>query len=538
MKTQQERTFRGWWLILPLVVIFLSALFFQPQLWPGGAGIQPHDTITKTEEKNPQGQQKKANIARLTTETKSEPGKTLWDWLSLLGVPITLAFLTFSFQQELQRTASEAAEQQRVLTTKEFNQRQELADAATAQRQKIAEDADIRQRELAEDEKLEEALGAYFDRMSSLLIDKNMTAIKHKSLSGLLTPDDSEVVQLDASLDVIRTRTLIILQRFKNDKERKAIVIQFLSEAKFISLFDLNLSSADLSGADLSRFDISSANLNSADLSGAILNTFSNLSYTILYNANLSCANLSTANLQHAELTAANLSKANLIKADLRYANLSDSCLTINGTFVRRSDVAYMATFRQRGIKPTYASGTNLSGADLSDANLSHANLSGAILTVYSDSISNTAIQTNLSNAILSSADLSGADLSGTILRGAALIKANLSGAKINGGNLSNAILSGANLSHANLSGADLSGANLSDTFFDRDGSLVNDPRISGADLSGADLSGADLGKANLTKMRNYTPEQIKSARNWQSALYNGKPLSDPENIQQLRLDA
>jgi uncharacterized protein YjbI with pentapeptide repeats len=523
MKTQQEqpenrqeRTFRAWWLILPLGLIILSAGFFQPQLWPGGVGFAPEKTVTTTVEKAPQQMQKRAKITKIIEETKYDPGKTLWDWLSLLGVPLTLAIVGFWFQKIQQKAAIEVAEQQRI-----------LADAATAQRQK-----------LAEDEKLEEALGAYFDRISSLLIDKNMKAIKHKSLSGLLTPDDSEVVQLEASLDVIRTRTITILRRFKNDKERKAIVIQFLSEAEFISLFNLNLSSADLSGADLSRTDISGANLNCADLSGAILNTFSNLSYTILYKANLSCADLSNAILQYAELTTANLSKAKLIKADLSYANLSNKYLAKNGILIRRSDVADIATFRQGGGEIVHASGANLSGADLSDANLSGAQLSGAILTVYSDSSSNTAIQTNLSNAILSKADLSDADLSDADLSGAALINANLSGAKITDGNLSNAILSGANLNGANLSGANLSGANLSDTFFERDGSLMKDPRISGADLSGADLSGADLSKANLTNIRSHTSEQIKSARNWQNALYNGKPLSDPENIQQLRLDA
>ena len=66
--------------------------------------------------------------------------------------------------------------------------------------------------------------------------------------------------------------------------------------------------------------------------------------------------------------------------------------------------------------------------------------------------------------------------------------------------------MSGVDLSGANLSGADLSRADLSRA------------NLYGANLSGADLSGADLSRA-----RNLTLKQIKSALNWENAIYKVK---------------
>jgi hypothetical protein len=84
--------------------------------------------------------------APLRTVT-SEPGKTLWDWLSLLGVPLSLAGLGYGLQQ---------------------------------QQQKRAETLSKEQREIAADEAKEEVLQAYIDRLSSLLVDKNVLEIASK----------------------------------------------------------------------------------------------------------------------------------------------------------------------------------------------------------------------------------------------------------------------------------------------------------------------------------------------------------------------
>ncbi|WP_414518322.1 pentapeptide repeat-containing protein [Nostoc sp. PCC 9305] len=185
--------------------------------------------------------------------------------------------------------------------------------------------------------------------------------------------------------------------------------------------------------------------------------------------ANLSRANLSDADLRSADLSRADLSRANLNGANLSSANLSDANLSrayLNG--------AYLSA--------------NLSGANLSDANLSYADLNSANLS-----------DANLSGANLSDADLSSADLSAANLR-----SANLSDADLSGANLSSANLSAANLRGANLRGADLRGSYLSS-----------------ANLSAANLSGADLRSAYLSDANNLTPEQVKSAKNWDKAKYD-----------------
>jgi hypothetical protein len=74
-------------------------------------------------------------------------GKTVWNWLELLGVPLALAVLGYILQQ---------------------------------QQQKRAETLSKEQREIAADEAKEEILQGYFDRLSTLLVDKNILAIATK----------------------------------------------------------------------------------------------------------------------------------------------------------------------------------------------------------------------------------------------------------------------------------------------------------------------------------------------------------------------
>jgi Pentapeptide repeats (8 copies) len=253
------------WLITILALTVILGLL-QPTLWPGGSGIGKDQSIsTKSVEtvvKDAQG-----NTTKTIETTKNDDGKTIWDWLSLLGVPTSLAILGYRLQQIQQKRAEEVARAQR-------NRDEALAKE---------------QRQIAADETKEEVLQVYFDRLSGLLVDKNLMAIAAKG---------------NQATDVIRTRTLSILRRFENDSERKTSVIRFLIEADFVSKLRLNLSGADLSGADLSDTDLSGANLSSTNLNSA------NLSDTDLVNTNLGDANLSDAYLANANLHRAILSGA------------------------------------------------------------------------------------------------------------------------------------------------------------------------------------------------------------------------------------
>ena len=303
-------------------------------------------------------------------------GKTVWDFLQLLIVPLMLVAigLVFSLQQD--------ARQQRV-----EDQRAEA------------------ERELAEQRAQDEALQAYLDQMSQLILERKLLEVEQ----GHPVHEPGDPVH---TLAQARTSTAIL----RLDAEHNESVTRFLinsglaesSEASARLLREITLSHATLSDAYLPNTD-----LIYADLSGANLR-----------DADLYDADLSGANLRGADLSSADLSGANLFVADLTNANLSDA-------FLRDAD---------------------LKGADLSGANLNGANLTNADL---SDGW-NPKREANLSGTGASYVHPFGANLSGAKLSGAYLNRANL-----NGADLSGADLSGAHLMFADLHDADLRKVNL-----------------------------------------------------------------------------
>lgn len=260
-------------------------------------------------------------------------GKTVWDWLSLLGVPLTLAILGYILQQQERNRAEILKEQER----------------------ERAEKLSREQREIAANEAKEEILQVYFDRLSTLLVDKNILAIAAKVHSPqekqgddqpTITITSEERELLDSAVDVIRARTLSILRRFEGDADGKTSVIRFLLESEVIGKAKLNLNGADLreidlahaelflaklAGANLFQADLFQANLFRAELIGANL-TGADLRYANLTEACLILANLAGADLHNANLRGAALGDANLIGADLTGANLTGAVRYMGGT--------------------------------------------------------------------------------------------------------------------------------------------------------------------------------------------------------------
>jgi hypothetical protein len=196
-------------------------------------------------------------------------GKTVWDLLQLLIVPLALVVISFVFTLQ-QDARQQAIEDQR-------------AEA---------------ERELAEQRAQDEALQAYLDQMSSLLLEQDLRT----------SEEESEVRTL------AEARTLTALQRL--DANHNRIILRFLREAKLISggrsvvrLTFADLKGADLKGADLNSIDLEGADLRGADLRGA------NLSYTYLHQAHLEGANLQGADLRGAVLTDAKVIDDQLAEA-------------------------------------------------------------------------------------------------------------------------------------------------------------------------------------------------------------------------------
>ena len=225
--------------------------------------------------------------------------KTLWDWLQLLIIPVVLAIAGFWLSQIQKRREERITQGQ-----KEVEQ------------------------EVATDNQRESLLQAYIDKMSELLVEKQL----HKS-----APENE-------LREIARVRTLTVLSRL--DGPRKRSVLQFLHEA---SLIDKDKHIIDLRGADLRGAKLSEATLFAADLRGVDLRG-ANLFTADLRGADLGGANLFTADLSGAKLSGVNLCGTDLSGADLRRANLSQANLS------------------QANLSQANLSGATLDGANLGDA--------------------------------------------------------------------------------------------------------------------------------------------------------------------------
>jgi uncharacterized protein YjbI with pentapeptide repeats/cell division protein FtsB len=212
------------------------------------------------------------------------------------------------------------------------------------------------ERELAEQRAQDEALQAYLDQMSQLILDRKLLEVEQ----GVPVHEPGDPVH---TLAQARTSTAIL----RLDSEHNESVTHFLinsglsvrTKDSVRLLRGSTLSHATLSGAHLPNADLGDADLIGADLSNALLLNAN------LIGADLSGADLSNALLDNADLVA-HLPHADLSGADLIGADLSEA---------------------------------NLFSADLSDANLIGADLSRSVLD-----------NANLSNAVLDNANLGGAD--------------------------------------------------------------------------------------------------------------------------------
>jgi uncharacterized protein YjbI with pentapeptide repeats len=237
-------------------------------------------------------------------------GKEVWEWMDLLIVPLALVVIGLVF------------------TMLQDARQQDLENQRAEQAQKIENQRAEAERELAEQRAQDEALQAYLDQMSQLMLERK-----------LLEAEPGDPVH---TLAQARTSTAIL----RLDAEHNESVTHFLinsglavrSKDSARLLRGSTLSHATLGGAHLPNADLGDADLSGADLSNALLDNADLMAH--LPSADLSGANLIGADLSEANLSGANVSEANLIGADL--------------------------------------SGAVLLNADLSDAVLDNANLSGA----------------------------------------------------------------------------------------------------------------------------------------------------------------
>lgn len=336
------------------------------------------------------------NTARKPWTVKEYGGKPLWDWLQLLIVPLVIAVIGFWF------TASQNTRQQQI-----ENQRAQQAQDIEDKRAKA-------ERALAKQSAQDEALQAYLDQMSSLMLEKNLL----------------ESERGDSVYTLAQARTATVMTRL--DSGRNKTVLSFLWNSELVgessagessvNLFrNIDLRGADLRGRSLPEAHLRGASLDYADLRGAML-AHADLRGTFLGNTKLSDAIMS-----HADLSNAWLFGADLRGAQLNDADLSGALLTSSASLAKATSAANVEEVRGTPLQELLSartlvganrkdaadlSGADLSGSDLSDTYLGKADLSEADLTEV-DLSRSVLINADLSDADLSDADLSPVDLTG-----------------------------------------------------------------------------------------------------------------------------
>jgi Cu+-exporting ATPase len=183
-------------------------------------------------------------------------GKTFWDWMQLLGIPLTLLVAVIVLNSGLHATSEQRATSIQIAANRQAE--------------------------------------------STLLSTE-------KDLSDLLL--GAKLAQSQPGDEVRLVARAYVLNALRQlDSEHKRDLIDFLYNANLISGPQpiVNLSEADLSQANLSHLDFSQINFGSANLSGA------NLSNAKFVGANFALANLDGANLNQTDCTSANLEEADL----------------------------------------------------------------------------------------------------------------------------------------------------------------------------------------------------------------------------------
>jgi hypothetical protein len=178
---------------------------------------------------------------------------TVRDWLQLLIVPLALVVIGFLF------SVQQDARQQRI-----ENQRAEA------------------ERKLAEKRAQDEALQAYLDQMSQLMLERKLLEAEQGDPVHTLAQarTSTVILRLDAEHNESVTRFLINSGlAVKSDPSPRLLSRIALSHATLrdAQLYEADLSVADLTNADLTNADLSGAYLYRADLSGAYL-SFADLS--------------------------------------------------------------------------------------------------------------------------------------------------------------------------------------------------------------------------------------------------------------------
>ncbi len=223
-------------------------------------------------------------------------GKTIWDLLTLIIVPLAIALTVWLLNrsQEKNKQQIETKRQEQIALVEADKQRQT-------------------------------ALENYYDKMSELLLEENLRG-------PIKTPPQKD--NSEEARKIARTRTLGLMQIM--DADRKAQVLQFIYEADLINkenpiinllgidLSDSNLMNASLLdvkivGSDFTNANLENAKLMNSNFAGSIFNK------SILKNAKLTDVNFEQAVFTQIDFIKADFEKANVLAAIFDNVDLSSA---------------------------------------------------------------------------------------------------------------------------------------------------------------------------------------------------------------------
>ena len=262
---------------IPVILAFVEKT--QLGFWPDWSGLGDYVSVPVPIPIDPTGQEEFV--------VEFQRSKTLWDWMDLLLFPAILSVGAVWLQRWARLSSEERERQERALT-----------------------------REIEAARFRETALQTYFDRMTNLLLERDLQKKSNKDARALA-----------------RARTLSLLQQLAKDGIRKGSLILFLYETDLItgkkpivSLSGADLKSVDLRGADLPNINLEGASIEEGCFQGAHLENAC-LMNAYLAKANLTGAYLAQANFAHAYLLDADLSGVDLHGASLKDALISKETL-------------------------------------------------------------------------------------------------------------------------------------------------------------------------------------------------------------------
>lgn len=276
-------------------------------------------------------------------------GHPFWDWLQLIGISTAIGF----------------------------------AGWIVARRQQERDEA------VALEHAQDEALRAYLDQMSNLMIDQELGNNREPSTE-------------QSARKVAQARTIAILLALDADHKRRPLKLVY--ELGLINRDSnghksiIELRNAGLDHANLSELTLRDANLRGVDMRAT------DLSGADLSHSDLTLADLRGANLRRADLRGTDLKDANFLPYDAEHParwswhklmqidNLSQeklrygasTSITVGLTSRYRSQTATNlreAILEDARLQNAYLAGADLTGADLHDADLSDADLTKAYVT-------------------------------------------------------------------------------------------------------------------------------------------------------------